>query len=170
MLMPAVLLTGTVVLIAFLLAMVEIQVMGIHGWAAGLPTTWRIEHHWALDWFAAGRPLTAYHAWLGGFLIAMIHLPMAVLGAWTVKLEARVLGCLLWLWLARDVWWFALNPAYGLSAVTPERATWIKIWFLYLPSDWWLLFILGSALLWWSFRLHVRTKTRPVEIEESLHR
>jgi hypothetical protein len=167
MLMPAVLLTGTVALVAFLLAMVEIQVMGIHGWAAGLPTTWRIERHWALDWFAAGRPLTAYHAWLGGFLIAVLHLPMAVLGAWTVKLEARVLGCLLWLWLARDIWWFALNPAYGLSAVTPERATWIKIWFLYLPSDWWWLFILGSALLWWSFRLHVRTKTRPVEIEES---
>jgi hypothetical protein len=168
MLLPALLLTGTVALLGFLLAMVEIQAMGMHGWAAGLPTTWRIDSHWALDWFAAGRPLTAYHAWLGGFLIAMVHLPLALLGAWTVKLEARVLGALLLLWLARDVWWFALNPAYGLAAVTPERATWIKHWFLRLPTDWWLLLALGSALVWWSYRLYVRSGTRPVETEESL--
>ena len=160
-------LTGTIALLGFLLAMVEIQVMGIHGWAAGLPTAWRIESHWALDWFAAGRPLTSYHAWLMGFLLAMVHLPLALLGAWTMKLEARVLGCLLLLWLARDVWWFALNPAYGFAALTPERATWIRHWFLFLPTDWWLLAGLGAALIWWSYRLHVHP-ARPVVMEESL--
>ncbi|HEX3134798.1 MAG TPA: hypothetical protein VHX44_14625, partial [Planctomycetota bacterium] len=76
----------------------------------------------------------------------MVHLPLALLGAWTLKLEARVIGSLLLLWLARDVWWFALSPGYGLTAVTPERATWIKHWFCYLPTDWWLLLAVGCGL------------------------
>jgi len=167
MLQPALVLMGTLALLGFLLGMVEVQVMGVHGWAAALPTAWRIENHWALDWFAAGRPLTAYHAWLAGFLIAMVHLPLALLGAWTLKLEGRVLGSLLLLWLARDVWWFVLSPTYGVNAVTPERATWIKHWFLHLPTDWWLLLGVGCGLVWWSYRLHVRSTTRPVATEEA---
>jgi hypothetical protein len=99
----------------------------------------------------------------------VVHLPLALLGAWTLKLEARVLGALLLLWLAREVWWFALSPAHGLAAVTPARATWIKHWFLGLPTDWWLLLAVGVALVWWSYRLYVRAGTTPVVTGESLH-
>ena len=165
---PALILSGTIALLGFVLAMVEIQAMGIHGWAASLPTTWRIESHALLDWCCAGRPFTAWHAWLLGFLVIVVHLPAALLGAWSAKLEARALGTLALLWVARDVWWFALNPASGFSALTPERATWIKHWFLHLPADWWIYTTLGGLLLWWSFRLHVRAGTTPVVTEESL--
>jgi hypothetical protein len=164
---PVFILSGTIALLGFVLAMVEIQTTGIHGWAASLPTTWRVESHAVLDWCLAGRPLTAWHAWLLGFLFIMVHLPVALLGAWNLKLEARALGTFVLLWLARDVWWFVLNPN-GLAMLTPERATWIKHWFLKLPADWWLHGAVGGLLLWWSFRLYVKTTTKPVETEESL--
>lgn len=164
---PVFILSGTIALLGFVLAMVEIQSTGIHGWAASLPTTWRIEAHPVLDWCLAGRPLTAWHAWLLGFLFIMVHLPAALLGAWSLKLEARALGTFLLLWLARDVWWFVLNPG-GLAMLSPERATWIKHWVLNVPTDWCLHAGLGGLLLWWSFRLYVNATTRPVETEESL--
>jgi hypothetical protein len=50
-----------VVLLAYFFANVEIQIEGSAGWAANLPT-WRIEHHWLLDLFWGGRPMTGYHA------------------------------------------------------------------------------------------------------------
>ncbi|HEX3134797.1 MAG TPA: hypothetical protein VHX44_14620 [Planctomycetota bacterium] len=45
MVQPALVLVGTIALLGLLLGMVEVQVMGVHGWAAALPTTWRIESH-----------------------------------------------------------------------------------------------------------------------------
>ncbi|HEX3132587.1 MAG TPA: hypothetical protein VHX44_03270, partial [Planctomycetota bacterium] len=63
---------------------------------------------------------------------------------------------------------FALSPGYGLTAVISERVTWIKHWFCYLSTDWWLLLAVGCGLLWWSYHLHVRLTTRPVETEEAL--
>lgn len=160
-------LVGAIALIGFVLAMVEVQSTGIHGWAASLPTTWRIEAHPLLDWCLAGRPLTAWHAWLLVLLVILVHLPAVLLGGWSLQLEARALGTFLLVWVGRDVWWFVLNPG-GLALLTPERATWIKHWLLLLPADWWLHGILGALLVWWSYRLHLRTTTAPVVTEESL--
>jgi hypothetical protein len=60
---PRIMLTvGWVALLALFFAQTEIQIEGAAGWAAALPT-WRIEHHWLLDLFWGGRPMTGYHAW-----------------------------------------------------------------------------------------------------------
>ena len=49
-----------ILIAAFVFAKLEIEVEGPHGWAEKLPT-WRIEHHFLLDWLFGGRPLTSYH-------------------------------------------------------------------------------------------------------------
>jgi hypothetical protein len=167
MLLPPLILLSFLAALGFALMQVEVQVMGLQPWAVALPVTWRVEQHWALDWFCAGRPLTAYHAWLAGFLALAVHLPPALLGAWTLTLEARVLGSLLLTWLARDVWWFAMHAGGGSSVLEPARAPWIRHWFLGMPTDWWLLAAVGGALLWWSYRLHIATTTKPVASGET---
>jgi hypothetical protein len=98
----------------------------------------------------------------------MVHFPIALLGGWTLQLEARALGSFFCLWTVRDMWWFIANPAMGWSSISPERAPWIKQWLLGFPSDWWLLSILGLGLIGWSYFLHVRAGTTPVEFEEPM--
>jgi hypothetical protein len=80
-----------VIVLAGFFAMVEIQIEGGQGWAAGLPT-WRIEQHWLLDLFWGGRPMTGYHAWIFSFMFLAFHLPLAMLGRFSWRLEARCLG------------------------------------------------------------------------------
>ena len=63
--------------IAFVLAQLEIQIEGPHGWAAKLPT-WRLDGPRVLRW--AGKPITGYHVFLMTFILLFIHLPMVYLG------------------------------------------------------------------------------------------
>ena len=52
-----------VLLLAYFLANVEIQIEGASGWAMNLPT-WRIAPNWWLDLLWGGREMTGYHAWM----------------------------------------------------------------------------------------------------------
>lgn len=140
-------------ILAIFFAMVEIQIEGGQGWAAGLPT-WRIEQHWLLDWFWGGRPMTGYHAWVFPFMLLVFHLPLAMLGRFSWRLEARCLGSTMLFWVIEDGFWFALNPAYGLAALTPERVAWHKRWWLGWPSDYYLFGLTGLLLIGFSYRLH----------------
>jgi hypothetical protein len=62
------------VLLAFILALWEIQIEGKDGWAAKAPC-WRIEKGWLVR-LMGGRPITGYHVFMTLFLIAMVHLPL----------------------------------------------------------------------------------------------
>jgi len=146
----ALLLLGVVVLAA-MFAMVEIQIEGSQGWAAGLPT-WRIEQHWLLDLFWGGRPMTGYHAWVFPFMLLAFHLPPMMLSIWSWRLEARCLGSAMLFWVVEDGCWFALNPAYGLASLTPERVIWHKHWWLGWPSDYYLFGLSGLLLIGLSYR------------------
>ena len=134
-----------VLLLAFMFAEVEIQIEGAGGWAANLPT-WRIDHHWLLDIFWGGRPLTGYHAWVFSFMALVFHLPAFFLPRWDWRAEARVLGSLMLFWIAEDFLWFVLNPAYGLDKFSPAQIPWHKHWLLGVPTDY-VTFSLGGALL-----------------------
>jgi len=131
--------------------MVEIQIEGAQGWAAGLPT-WRIENHWLLDLCYSGRPLTGYHLWVFSFMALVFHLPMVMAGRPTWRLEARVLGCLMGFWIVEDFLWFVLNPAFGVAKFVPGKVPWHKHWFCGFPTDYWLFAAIGAALVAWSFR------------------
>lgn len=147
---PALLL-GAVTLVAFFFAKVEVQIEGDAGWAASLPT-WKIESHWLLDMFWGGRPMTGYHAWVFSFMALIFHLPMAVLGRWTPRLEARVLGALMWFWILEDFLWFVINPAFGLAKFGPATIWWHKHWLWVVPTDYVTFTVVGTLLLTWSYR------------------
>ena len=138
-------------LLGFFFAMVEIQIEGPAGWAASLPT-WRIESHWLLDAFWGGRPMTGYHAWVFSFMALAFHLPVFVNGLWSIKLEARIIGCVMLFWIVEDFLWFALNPAFGLAKFEPQFVPWHKNWLGAVPTDY-ATFTAGAlVLIAYSFR------------------
>lgn len=132
--------------IAFVLAQLEIQIEGPHGWAAKLPT-WRWETPAVLRW--AGKPITGYHVFLLLFILLFIHLPMMYLG-FTVEREAELLSLFCLLAVFWDFLWFVCNPHFGLSRFRAGEVWWFKTWFLGLPTSYYsgLLFsilIYGAA-------------------------
>ncbi len=137
-------------ILGFFFAKVEIQIEGKDGWAASLPT-WRIEKHWLLDIFWGGRAMTGYHAWMFSFIALVFHLPLFVFGSWTLKFEARVLGCLMFFWIIEDFLWFVLNPAFGLRKFRPDSVPWHKYWFFFVPVDYAVFVVVGIFLIWHSF-------------------
>lgn len=134
-----------VVLLAFFFSNIEIQIEGAAGWAAALPT-WRIEEHWLLDLFWGGRPMTGYHAWVFPFIALVFHFPVFFVGRWTLRLECRILACIMVFWVVEDFLWFMLNPAYGLAGFTPEGVPWHPYWFLGVPVDYWIYLPLAMLL------------------------
>lgn len=142
---------AAVLVLAFLYAKVEIHIEGADGWAARLPT-WRIEHHPLLDIFFGGRPMTGYHAWVLPFMAAVFHLPVVLAWSWTWQLECRILSALLLFWIAEDVLWFALNPAWGLRRLRRGEVWWHKHWLLGLPTDYWTFSAAAGVLLWLGYR------------------
>jgi hypothetical protein len=145
-------------ILAFFFANVEIQIEGAHGWAAALPVTFRIEHHWLLDVFWGGRPMTGYHAWVFPFVILFFHLPMLMSARWSWRFEARAVACSMLFWIVEDALWFALNPAFGWAGLRPclpgqaPCAWWHVHWFMRLPTDYWTFSVAAGLLLGWSFR------------------
>jgi hypothetical protein len=116
--------------IAFVLAQLEIQIEGPHGWAAKLPT-WRWETPALLRW--AGKPVTGYHVFLMTLILLFIHLPLLSQGfSWERELETVSLFFLLAVFW--DFLWFVCNPHFGLARFRPGRVWWFKSWFLGLPS------------------------------------
>src|SRR5215475_6361939 len=59
-------------LIAFILAHLEIQIEGPHGWAEKLPT-WRWDGRFVRRWF--GKPVTGYHLCLVTLILLFLHVP-----------------------------------------------------------------------------------------------
>ncbi|MCI0656400.1 MAG: hypothetical protein L0170_04935 [Acidobacteria bacterium] len=117
--------------IAFVLAQLEIQIEGAHGWAARLPT-WRWQSPGVLRW--AGKPITGYHVFLLTFILLFIHLPMMYLG-FSLEREAEILSMFFLLAVFWDFLWFVCNPHFGLGRFRPGHVWWFKTWFLGLPSS-----------------------------------
>lgn len=139
-----------VVLLALFFAQVEIQIEGAAGWGANLPT-WRIEHHWLLDIFWGGRPMTGYHAWVFPFIALFFHFPLLFMQQWSVRLECRTFGCIMLFWVIEDYLWFVFNPAYGIHRFSAADIAWHKHWLWFAPTDYWVGLLLGAGLLWFSY-------------------
>lgn len=138
-------------LLAYFFANVEIQIEGAAGWASALPT-WRIEHHWLLDIFWGGRPMTGYHAWIFPCVALFFHFPLVFSGRWSWRAEARVLGCVMLFWLVEDFLWFVLNPAYGVAHFAPQWVPWHKRWWGPMPQDYWVFSVVVLLMQWLSWR------------------
>lgn len=142
-------------LMAFFFANAEIQIEGGAGWATSLPT-WRIEKHWLLDLFWGGRAMTGYHAWVFTFMVLVFLLPLAFNGRWRGRDLVLALGGLAAFWVAEDLLWFVVNPAYGYGRLDPVHVPWHPRWLLGLPVDYWWGAAMAAAMAWWHVRLSVR--------------
>ena len=143
---PFALFFAWLVLLAAVMALLEIQIEGSAGWAANLPT-WRIRENPALQWLMGGREITGYHTLLFTFMALVFHLPLVLSGQCTLRMECRILSGLMLFWLMEDFLWFVFNPAYGIARLTPQYAFWHPRWFLHVPMDYLLLGPVGLLLL-----------------------
>jgi hypothetical protein len=148
--LPVTLTLLAVLLLALFFAQTEIQIEGPAGWALALPT-WRIEHHWLLDLFWGGRPMTGYHAWVFPFIALCFHFPFVLLHQWSPRTEARAVGCILLFWVAEDFLWFVLNPAFGLARFAAPFIVWHKHWLWLAPTDYWVGLAAAGLLLRYSW-------------------
>ncbi len=144
------LLLASTALMALLFAHLEIQIEGPHGWAARLPT-WRLpkQSHWR--WLLGGREITGYHLFAFAFVAAAFHWPLAVLGDFSLALEARLLACLAVFWILEDFLWFVLNPAFGLAKFRPRHVPWHPLWILGVPVDYLAMSVLAIVLFAFSY-------------------
>lgn len=137
---------ATVAAAAAFFALLEIQIEGPDGWAAGLPT-WRVENRWT-RWFFSSRPLTGYHLYVHLFIIVVVHAPYGlgfVAPSW--RAEGRILAFLILFWVLEDFLWFVLNPAFGIRRFTREHVWWhAPTWIWIMPRDYWVFLPIGVAL------------------------
>jgi hypothetical protein len=139
-----------VLMLGFFFAKLEIAIEGDAGWATSLPT-WRIESHWALDWFWGGRAMTGYHAWAFSLVALFFHFPIVFGGSYSWELEWRALGANMLFWVTEDFLWFVLNPAFGLQRFSKLHAGWHKNWVMGAPVEYWIFLPAGLALMCLSY-------------------
>jgi hypothetical protein len=127
--------------IAFVLAQLEIQIEGEHGWAAKLPT-WRWQTPRVLRW--VGKPVTGYHVFLMLLILLFLHLPVIYVG-FSLQWEAEIMSLFFLLAVFWDFLWFVCNPHFGLARFRRAHIWWFKSWALGLPTGY--LMGVGLSLL-----------------------
>ena len=137
-----------VVIISILVAKLEINIEGKHGYAEKLPVEWRTNNKWIIT-FITG---TSYHLYMGLFLIAFLHLPFVVGLPWTLGKEMLVLSFLSFVTVLEDFLFFVLNPHYGIKKYKRECIPWFKDrWLWFCPAWYWWYLPIGVALYIGSF-------------------
>jgi len=135
--------------LALVLAMLEIQIEGMDGWAAKLPT-WRVKPGSGLDKFfkkiAGQKDLTGYHTALMVFLLLFAHWPFVWSGSWNMMAEFELLAIFFMFTSVWDFLWFVLNPRFSLRKFNKERVWWHKKWWGKIPVDYYVG-VIGSLIL-----------------------
>lgn len=143
-------------LIAFAVAKLEINIEGKNGWAENLPT-WRLQNKWTkLLW--GEKPYTGYHFWLNFTMLLCLHFPFFVFPLWNLSLELQLLGMFLVAVILEDIFWFTLNPHYGLSKFNKTHAHWHDSWIGPIPTLYFKVLIPALALIAASFYLYFLLK------------
>jgi hypothetical protein len=124
-------------LIALVLAHLEIQIEGPHGWAEKLPT-WRFDGPRIRRWL--GKPVTGYHLCLVTFILLLLHVPQFYGGSW--EREAELLAMFFLLVVTWDFLWFACNRHFGLARFRKGQVWWFPAWALGVPQP----YLVGIAL------------------------
>jgi len=124
-------------LLALVLAHLEIEIEGPHGWAEKLPTR-RWDGPGVRRWL--GKPVTGYHCSLMTLLLLFVHLPQLYGGSW--EREADLLAMFFLLTVTWDFLWFACNPHFGVGRFRKGHVWWFPAWSLGLPRP----YFMGIAL------------------------
>lgn len=137
-------------IMAIILAILEIQIEGQHGWAANLPTWKPKETNWlskAYRKFMSGKEMTGYHLMMFTFVLLILHLPYFFglslsLSHWLKTISFFFIFIVLW-----DFLWFVLNPHYPLKKFKKEHILWHKRWFWLMPLDYYFGLLLSFLVL-----------------------
>jgi hypothetical protein len=125
-------------LVALVLAHLEIQIEGPHGWAEKLPT-WRWDSRAVRRWF--GKPVTGYHLCLLTLILLFLHVPQLYVGSW--EREADLLALFFLLTVTWDFLWFACNRHFGVGRFRKGQIWWFPTWTLGVPRPYLLVIALS---------------------------
>jgi hypothetical protein len=126
---------------ALLMALLEIEIEGRHGWAERLPTWYRTGGPAARVYHAIGgmRPLTGYHLMMFPIPLLLLHYPYVAGADWSLASEASTIAVFLAWIIAWDYLWFVLNPYWGLARFRRGEVWWYPgRWIGRLPLDYYL--------------------------------
>lgn len=138
-----------IIVVAALIAFLEIQIEGPNGWAAQLPT-WHMKNG-LTDTIMGKRPLTGYHVFLILTVLAFIHLPLLFV-EWSGLTELKLIGFFIVLMTVEDFLWFVFNPAWGIRRFHKSTDLWWHPdWLLGLPTFYWISLPLGILAILWGF-------------------
>ncbi len=137
-------------ILAVVLAILEIQIEGPHGWAKNLPAWKPHTHHPLAKLYARfmnGKQLTGYHVAMFIFVFLIFHLPYAfglefTLVSWLETLSLFFMFIVLW-----DFLWFVLNPHYPLSNFKKGMIEWHAHWLWFAPVDYYSGLILSFLII-----------------------
>lgn len=136
---------------ATVLAILEIQIEGQHGWAKNLPTWRPHSSKWYVRLYSkmmSGKEMTGYHVSMFAFVLLLFHLPYVfgltlTLEHWLKTFSFFFIFVVLW-----DFLWFVLNPHYPLKQFKKEHLSFHhKEWFLGMPTDYWGALVISLAVL-----------------------
>jgi hypothetical protein len=134
--------------LCWLLAQVEIQIEGGHGWADKLPT-WRWSDARLLR-VTNGKPLTGYHLFLTCFLLLFFHLPLLFAPS-SRQLEAKIISFYFLMAIFWDFQWFVWNPSWGIRRFLKDHIWWYPKRVMRIPIEYFLFAaasFLSTAILW----------------------
>lgn len=126
-----------------LLALLEIEIEGEHGWAKNLPT-WRKNNPGGS--FGFMRNITGYHLMLTLINLFLIHIVyVSIFGWYGFVDEILIIAYYMFLTIYWDFLWFILNPHFTWKRFRKEHIPWYtdSAWIMGFPVDYWYT-ILGS--------------------------
>ena len=114
--------------IIMMLALIEIEIEGKYGWSEKIPTWYRTTGFWGRIWAMAtnGKPLTGYHLFLGGLILAMFHLKFYQGVKWSIAAEFVTIAKLYIVVTLWDFLWFCFNPHYTIKGFRKENIWWFS--------------------------------------------
>lgn len=124
--------------LAIVLAILEIQIEGAHGWAKNLPTWRPPSHKWYVKLYSkimSGKELTGYHLTIFTFVLLIFNLPYVFSLPLTLENYLKTLSFFFMFIVLWDFLWFVLNPFYPLKHFTGEHVWWHEKWLFKLPVD-----------------------------------
>lgn len=128
-------------ILALILAILEVQIEGAHGWAKNLPT-WRAKPN---KWYAkiykkitGDKDLTGYHLCLFSFIFVLFHSLFFFGIKWNIMMEIKIISLFILFMIIEDYLWFVVNPYFTVKNFQGKHIIWHKKWFLKLPLGYWI--------------------------------
>ena len=131
------------VMMGLIIAKLEVNIEGKHGWARDLPT-YRFSN-WLSRIIIGKTQVTGYHVWLVVTIVMFLQFPFFMGFPWSLALELQILGLLFIGVIVEDFFWFIWNPAFGVKKFSKQHAPWHR-WIGPIPAMY-LIYSLAAILL-----------------------